>query len=85
MSFVDDLNNLDPNNPGLWPKPVQIVLFLLLFCALLFAGWKFDITKKRDELAGLQSDKVKVNSPMISRVVPSTISKPEFKNCFGAR
>ena len=51
MSFADDLKNLDPNNPGLWPKPIQIVLFILLFIALLFAGWKFDITKKRDQLA----------------------------------
>ena len=54
MSFADDLKNLDPNNPGLWPKPIQIVLFLLLFIALLFAGWKFDITKKRDQLAKLE-------------------------------
>ena len=54
MSFADDLKNLDPNNPGLWPKPIQIVLFLLLFIALLFAGWKFDITKKRDQLAALE-------------------------------
>jgi len=54
MSFADDLQNLDPNNPGLWPKPVQVVLFVVLFCALLFAGWKFDITKKRDELSGLE-------------------------------
>ena len=54
MSFADDLKNLDPNNPGLWPKPIQIVLFILLFIALLFAGWKFDITKKRDQLAKLE-------------------------------
>ena len=54
MSFTDDLKNLDPNNPGLWPKPIQIVLFILLFIALLFAGWKFDITKKRDQLAKLE-------------------------------
>ena len=54
MSFTDDLKNLDPNNPGLWPKPIQIVIFLLLFIALLFAGWKFDITKKRDQLAKLE-------------------------------
>ena len=54
MSFTDDLKNLDPNNPGLWPKPIQIVLFILLFIALLFAGWKFDITKKRDQLAALE-------------------------------
>ena len=54
MSFTDDLKNLDPNNPGLWPKPIQIVIFVLLFIALLFAGWKFDITKKRDQLAKLE-------------------------------
>tara|TARA_B100001996_G_scaffold314640_1_gene257309 strand:- start:389 stop:1009 length:621 start_codon:yes stop_codon:yes gene_type:complete len=54
MSFVDDLKNLDPNNPGLWPKAIQIVLYLILFFALLFAGWKFDITKQRAELAGLE-------------------------------
>ena len=54
MSFTDDLKNLDPNNPGLWPKPIQIVIFVLLFIALLFAGWKFDITKKRDQLAALE-------------------------------
>ena len=54
MNFTDDLKNLDPNNPGLWPKPIQIVIFILLFIALLFAGWKFDITKKRDQLAKLE-------------------------------
>jgi type IV pilus assembly protein PilO len=54
MSFTDDLKNLDPNNPGLWPKPIQIVIFVLLFIALLFAGWKFDITKKRDQLTKLE-------------------------------
>ena len=54
MSFADDLKNLDPNNPGLWPKAIQIVLFILLLIALLFAGWKFDITKKRDQLAALE-------------------------------
>ena len=58
MSFADDLKNLDPNNPGLWPKPIQIVLFILLFIALLFAGWKFDITKKRDELANLEKKEI---------------------------
>ena len=52
MSFADDLKNLDPNNPGLWPKAIQVVLYLILFFALLFAGWKFDITKQRNELAG---------------------------------
>ena len=58
MSFADDLKNLDPNNPGLWPKAVQIFIYILLFIALLFAGWKFDITKKRDELASLERKEI---------------------------
>ncbi len=54
MSFVDDLNNLDPNNPGLWPLPIQAVVFAGVFAAILFAGWKFDITKQTEALAGME-------------------------------
>ena len=55
MSFIDDLNNLDPNNPGLWPLPVKAVVFVVVFAGLLFAGWKFDVTKQREELASLEN------------------------------
>ena len=54
MSFMDDINNLDPNQPGLWPMPVKAVVFAVAFAAILFAGWKFDITTQREELAGLE-------------------------------
>jgi type IV pilus assembly protein PilO len=54
MSFFDDLKNLDPNNPGMWPTLIKVFLFTILFFALLFAGWQFDVTKKRDELASLE-------------------------------
>jgi len=54
MSFIDDINNLDPNNPGVWPAPVKAVLFAVIFAAILFAGWKFDIVKQREELTGLE-------------------------------
>ncbi|MEQ8288268.1 MAG: type 4a pilus biogenesis protein PilO [Gammaproteobacteria bacterium] len=55
MSFADDLKNLDPNNPGAWPLAVQMLVLAAVFVLLLFAGWKFDITKQREELATLQS------------------------------
>ena len=62
MSILDDFKNLDPNNPGLWPTSIKTILFIVLFAALLFAGWKFDITKKRDELASLERKEVeKIN------------------------
>ena len=54
MSIIDDINNLDPNNPGAWPMPIKLAAFAILFVAILFAGWKFDITKQREELAGLE-------------------------------
>lgn len=56
MSFIDDLNNLDPNNPGVWPLPVKALLFAIVFAGILFAGWKFDITKQREVLAGLNKN-----------------------------
>lgn len=54
MSIVDDINNLDPNNPGLWPAPIQAIVFAIVFAAILFAGWKFDITTQQETLAGLE-------------------------------
>ena len=54
MSFIDDLNNLDPNNPGVWPMPVKAVVFAVAFVAIVYAGWHFDITKQREELASLE-------------------------------
>lgn len=56
MSIADDLKNLDPNNPGAWPKPVQLLVFAVVFVLILFAGWKFDVTKQQEELAKLESE-----------------------------
>ncbi len=54
MSFVDDINNLDPNNPGVWPMPVKAVVFAVVFAAIVYAGWHFDITVQREALFALE-------------------------------
>ena len=54
MSIIDDINNLDLNNPGVWPVGFKIAVFVIVFVALVYAGWHFDITKLREELAGLK-------------------------------
>ena len=54
MSIIDDINNLDPSNPGVWPVGFKIAVFVIVFAALVYAGWHFDITKLREELAGLK-------------------------------
>ncbi|MBL1141938.1 MAG: type 4a pilus biogenesis protein PilO [Proteobacteria bacterium] len=56
MSFIDDLNNLDPNNPGVWPAPVKALVFALVFAGILFAAWKLDVVGQREELAGLEKE-----------------------------
>jgi type IV pilus assembly protein PilO len=43
MSFADNFKNLDPNNPGLWPFPVQAIAGAVVCVGLIFAGWNFHI------------------------------------------
>lgn len=58
MSIIDDINNLDPSNPGVWPAGFKIAVFVIVFVALVYAGWHFDITKLREELAGLKQKEI---------------------------
>ena len=44
---LDELNNLDPQNIGSWPLPVKLAIFVIVFGAILFAGWKLDIQELR--------------------------------------
>lgn len=54
MSLIDDINNLDPSKPGVWPLPVKMIAFVVVFAGIVYAGWHFDITKQRETLASLE-------------------------------
>jgi len=54
MNIIEEINNLDPQNPGIWPWPFQVAVMVIVFIAILFAGWKFDISKQREELARVE-------------------------------
>ena len=55
MSLMDDLNNLDPNNPGLWPMPIQLAAVAIATVALVGAGYKFVWTEQMEELKTVES------------------------------
>ena len=55
MSLVDVLKNLDPSNPGQWPLPVQLTVFVIVFILILFGGYKVDISKQLEEITKLES------------------------------
>ena len=50
-NILEDIQNLDTNNPGLWPVPFQIGLCVIVFAGLLYAGWHFDLSPQTDLLA----------------------------------
>lgn len=55
MNFVDQLRNLDPNNPGVWPLPFQMGLLAIIFVVILGVTWKFDVSDQLNTLAKAQS------------------------------
>lgn len=63
MSFADtveslkefDVNDLDFNEAGIWPTPVKVILCLLLFGAVVFAGYHFHIKELNEQLASVEA------------------------------
>ena len=50
-NILEDLQKLDPNNPGLWPLPFQLALGVVVMVGVLYAGWHFDLSLQREQLA----------------------------------
>lgn len=55
QQYVDELNSLDPQNPGAWPLYARLGAVALLALALLGAGYYFLIMPELDVLAGEES------------------------------
>lgn len=51
---LDDLKNIDINNPGSWPVPIKIGGILLVCVAILFAGFWFLIQGELEEYGTAQ-------------------------------
>ena len=50
-NILQDIKNLDPSNPGLWPIPFQLGSGVIVMIVLLYASWHFDLSKQREQLA----------------------------------
>jgi len=55
MSFLDDVKNINPNDPGQWPLPIQFGVLSILFIIILGLGYYYDISSQREEIATLKS------------------------------
>jgi type IV pilus assembly protein PilO len=50
QQYLDQLRKLDTNNPGAWPRWVQIMAIVLLCGLVIFLGYRFMIQPKRQQL-----------------------------------
>lgn len=89
MSFIDDLQNLDPNNPGLWPLPIQLAAVAIAIVLLIGAGWKFDWSKQMEELATVEAkeqehrDIFEAKQRKVANLVPLREQMKEMQQSFG--
>jgi type IV pilus assembly protein PilO len=51
MSILDDLNDLDFNNVGIWPTPIKFIVVLLVAILVVVAGYYMVI---EDDIASLE-------------------------------
>src|SRR5262245_10500309 len=63
----NDLN--DPNTIGVWPGPVKLVLSVLLFVALVAAGYWFYIKDLQAELATVAGEESGLRADLESKAV----------------
>lgn len=56
MSIIDDLNELDFNNVGIWPMPIKIVVVVLAAVAVLVAGYYLVVEEDIANLEKVQKE-----------------------------
>ncbi|HET8897436.1 MAG TPA: type 4a pilus biogenesis protein PilO [Rhodanobacteraceae bacterium] len=54
MSLWNDLQNLDYNNVGGWPKSIKGFFCVVVFVVLVVAGWYFKVSNQQEELTSAQ-------------------------------
>ena len=55
-SFKDSFRSLDPQNPGLWPLSVKLVLAALILVVILALAWAFPVSSLQDRIAVAETE-----------------------------
>ncbi len=65
--FLDDLKNINPNNPGSWPWPIKIAAFIAMFIAVLAAGYFLDWQDKWDEYSRAKDQEEQLKATFLTK------------------
>jgi type IV pilus assembly protein PilO len=67
MSILDDLNELDFNNVGIWPTPIKIFVVILVAVLVLVAGYYMIIEDEIASLETVQQEEQKLRADFIKK------------------
>jgi type IV pilus assembly protein PilO len=62
-----DLNNLDFDNIGSWPIAVKIIIWVLVFIGLLFAGYNYHVSPLQEQLAADEAKELQLKQEFESK------------------
>ncbi|MEW8231076.1 MAG: type 4a pilus biogenesis protein PilO [Candidatus Thiodiazotropha endolucinida] len=62
MSIIDDLNELEFNNIGIWPTPIKLVVVVLVAALVLVAGYYLVIEDEIADLENVQKEEQKLRA-----------------------
>lgn len=66
-SLLADFRNLNPNDPGAWPLAPRVVIWVLLFAAIVATGWFFDWQDQIDALAQAEQRELELRDEWVNK------------------
>lgn len=89
-AIAEDFKNLNPKDVGVWPLAPKIVALLLLFSALLTAGWWFVWKPQAEDLEAKKQEEMRLRDDWVGKKKQSVnldlyqVQKAEIDRVFGA-
>ena len=62
-----DFQNLDPNDPGVWPLAPRVAVFVFLFIATIAAAWWFDWSEQAALLERREAEEQQLRADWVSK------------------
>ncbi|MBF0256536.1 MAG: type 4a pilus biogenesis protein PilO [Gammaproteobacteria bacterium] len=66
---LDDINNLDPKEIGIWPWPAKLAVILVVCAGLAYAGWYFHLEEQMMNLEKVQKDELNLRKDFETKQV----------------
>jgi type IV pilus assembly protein PilO len=65
--LLNDLKSVNPNDPGSWPWPVKIIAFVIMFVAVVTAGYFFDWQDQLNDYNAKQDEEAHLKDTFLAK------------------